>query len=359
MVTDMTITTPEWSLLLDKSKENLEAAEMLYKAGSYGLAAYHSQQSVETLFKSFVYKTLRKHREYSHSVLKSHLPLRHVMGYVADFVENMESKLEENKIRMLRMGIVYKDGHNLGESAARLNAIKKKFYEIKNYIDKLDSRDGAYLKDSLWLYSLEMQIKDDSEIRNLLNSLEGVTSEQAQDNFMEDIIKIAQVAFSHIDDINKTSNDKEYSSKARLLMLRFLTDRDFPKEPLTKILDGKVIDDSDRVEMRSFVEANGKFMFLSVFFGRAGMLNEILYLVRVHFPKTYEWSEKYFDIQSISYVSSICASMLPLYPHESFGRYPENIAGTTTEAVYKLKANKIKQYIDNCRDVYEHVKAMM
>ena len=193
-----------------------------------------------------------------------------------------------------------------------------------------------------------MEVEKNSEVNDVINAAAEISADQSQDRFMEDTIYLAQVVFSNIDSLNRREIDKQYFSEVKPMMLKFLTDRDFPQVPLARLLDGGTLDGSDRTNLRDFVAAKGGFDALSMFFGSTGLLNEVLKITGKYFPQTYRWTEKYFDIQSLSYASSVCATMLLLYPHESFGRYPENIMGTTTESIYKDKALKVLQYIRDC-----------
>jgi hypothetical protein len=341
---------------LQKSKENLDVANVLFEKGCYGLAAYHAQQSIETLFKSFAYHVLKRYPEYAHTNLYSHLPLRKVFGFLSNFVERIERKIAEMKRASKGRGQIRSD---LKAIVSRSQSMKEAFYRIKGFIDKLDSRDNFDLREDVWKFSMDLPIKTDSAIHEIISIANEVGAERSQERFMEDMITLAQIVFSDIDSFNRTDTEKAYFRKIKPFMIKFLTDRDYPVVPLTKMLDGKELDRMDRASLKEYFDLKGGFEALSMFFSRTGMLDAVLEIAKQFFPNTYELTAKYFDLQRVAYATSICATTILLFPHETYGRYPENIMGTTTEAIYKEKAPKIRHYLDECKRAYDHINALI
>lgn len=371
-------TEPDWAMLLQKSKENLEVAAILYERRSYGLAAYHAQQSIETLFKSFVYQILRKHEEYDRVKLYAHLPLIDVIGIITNFVKKIESKIDETKKKARgRQGKGVSSqatavNMRLKEIAARSQAMKETLEKIKEIIGKLERRGKQtdyLLKEDIWKYSMDLQIRDDSQLNKIISAANEYGAEPSQGIFMEDMIYVAQVVFSDDNSgggsLGRNDIDKAYLDEIKPLISHALTSEGFPSAALDKILNYKALDDSDRAEMMDFVIKKGELHALSMFFSSAGLMSLILEVVKRHYTeKTYKFIEKYFDLQRVSYAASICSTLVLLFPHESYGRYPENIAirgsgATTTEAIYSEKSAKIYQYIQDCKKAYDHVTALM
>jgi hypothetical protein len=346
--------TPEWSLLLDKSKENLEVAGILEKKGSYGLAAYHAQQSIETLFKGYVYKTLSKHPEYATIRLKTHLPLKKVLEHIAEFVDKIERKVKAKQKKLPRS----EQSQELKALVLRYSSMKSMFLEIKDFLDYLDSKEGHSLKLDLWRYSMDLEHQS-ARIVAMIKIANEAGSDHTQESFMEEMIFAAQVVFANIDRFNYRRIDKDYFKEIKPFMLRFLVDRNFPPVALSRMLDGKTLDLADRADMRDFVISRGGYEAVEMFFGQGGLLNKIVKIAMKYYPDTYRETEKVFDLQSLVYASSICTSMILLYAHETFGRYPQSMKEGTTETIYSDKASKIAKYIGDCRKAQEKIHALI
>lgn len=342
-------------MLMDKSRENLEAASILYDRKFYGLAAYHAQQSIETLFKAYVYQILRKYPEFSETQLVSHLPIKDVLEILARFSKDLETRIASKRMMQFRG---FQASHEPEAFGLQLSPVLV-FNELKNFIDQLGMKRGGFrLRMSLWKHSLNIGTKKEPELDRILKIADEISKDQSQDTFTEKMISLAQSILPNLHRIYGPSA-MVYLDDLRPLMIQYLVGHGFPPMTLYKMFYGKTINDEDRSELRDFVISKGGPEVLSIYFGNNGLLNRVVELAKTHYPATYREAEKYFDYQALSYASAICGTMILLYPHETFGRYPEPVDDVTTEVIYSQKSDKILGYIEDCRKAQQRIKAMM
>ena len=325
-----------YELLISKSKENIETAELLFNHGKLGLAAFNAQQSIELAIKSYVIKYNLLEGVKKENLFKTHLPskilLKNIFRYLINESDRLESK-KKTKKWLLKI----------------INQSTDNIHKTTSIMKKVDSSEAEL--ENLWKMSLGIKIEDSRVLtyfKELLEPDETISSkmtveiirefQQTYDTVMKEAVKHR---LSHkIPEIQKeaTIRAKKYGIPERILKMFFEQEK-----PEIIIQEIKKLDPNS-VDVIGGLYDKG---------GIADMREKLI-------KDDDDGKQKEQQIMlRIKYLEQLNYIVLLTYPHEQLGRYAKIIDGKNTEQWYSEKKEALEIIIDECRAVFERTYAIV
>lgn len=302
-----------WSEFRSKAFDDLRIAERTYNSKDYANSAYHSQQAIEKLVKSFVIK----HDLSSKPVKKlGHMPLVKLFDELAQktegFVENVlyeEEKKEYKELSIITNALCNFFKKALGQEVTQpqnmmssINSVEKDFFE----------NSTKELKIIWWKYSLKISRTPDEA-----KKLEKIFAE------FNDLLPQIRTISSAL--LTSSAANKLAKQPRRVR-------REFQRSPCGKLL--KQLENLKEIKIETQNDVDILAMQELAFFDT---LEKLCKDVLSNKSKQYSLEPDMVVIILLGWVFRFSMLILEISPHEDLGRYPETVAGKSVEEWYTLK----------------------
>lgn len=327
-----------WSLLRDKANENLFAANNLLKHKKYGLAAYHAQQCVELTIKAFCYKHSFNDYLAKNESIRTHNPSQIILSKYFNHLIDMTNRI---------------DRRNLDEDIEQgLDKTLKLLEELKKILEKAE-KDHNFLK-QLWKYSLKVEIESE-KIKNWLKKV------QEYDTNDISLTLSGKIVISGHDLLLQkiSASRRAHNLKSRFQIETILGETVMEPLRLPKSLVKPFLYKSEaefESELTIAVKDRDPMEIFDLIYGPQGLIEQMNQLGIAKKDST-DTLKNTFHIWGV--MVTICKIAILTYPHETFGRYPEEIKDKTTEEIYQNKSDVLKDMILECDKTYQRITNML
>lgn len=336
----------EWSQSIQKARQNLDVAEMLFNQGFISLSAFHVQQCVELAIKATAYKSgFKQHLENTRAT-KSHIPSRGLISEVYNFVEDQLKTIDQSKFD--------------SEFGASITEAMRKLKQFTSLLCQAEKQHNEKFTE-LWLHSLGM---DTSE--RVVTALDGykksfnttLAQQLAAGTFVlarEFLIKLVKLAYKN----RQGQRVQSAKNKIREIFLKHgLTD---------KLVDAFFNTESKfKKIMSSEIDRHGLVNMIDLLLKPNGILHECNDIRHPKLPKLN--INECIKFIWIAHLATISPTVILLYPHVIIGRYPKivNVKAQNsktipkyTEDLYSEHNTAILEFINEAKSIMDRVQMIL